>query len=109
MLLTTSPGQEGTLPGTNRSGAFPLFLQSIFDDNAIEWEEALISQRSFDFVGPNGSSFTACVHEVGLGNLDMCAGPRTNHIEPRYAETIQSLALFAGAGPLSGPLRLGGN
>ena len=56
--------------GSNRSGAIPAFMDAVFQEHAIPWEEVPLSQRSKDF-SPD-SSFTACVHEVAIGHTDMC-------------------------------------
>lgn len=58
--------------GTNRSGAFLRFMEDIMSTYAVPWEEHPISDRSHEF-SPN-SVWTACVHEVAIGNTDMCWG-----------------------------------
>ena len=88
LMTTTSPGQAGAVPGTNKSGAYPLFIYSTFNESQIEWEALPISQRSYDFVGGNGSSYTVCTHEVGLGNIDMCWGPFWTTPERRRLTTF---------------------
>lgn len=58
--------------GTNRSGSVPVFMNNIFDRGNIPWEEVPLSAPSRAF-SPR-SSFSACVHDVHIGNTDMCWG-----------------------------------
>ena len=58
--------------GSNRSGAVLVFMDEIFKEYNIPWEEVPVSARSKEF--SPGSSYTACVHDVGIGNTDMCWG-----------------------------------
>lgn len=66
--LKLQPG-EG-VQGTNRSGSVVVFLADILEKLKVPWVEVPISQRSRDF-SPS-SSFTACVHDVAIGHVDMC-------------------------------------
>ena len=58
--------------GSNRSGAVLVFMDEIFKEYNIPWEEVPVSARSKEF--SPGSSYTACVHDVGIGNTDLCWG-----------------------------------
>jgi len=58
--------------GSNRSGSVLVFLANVFTNAGVEWHEVPISPRSYEY-SPS-SSFTACVHEVAIGNVDMCWG-----------------------------------
>jgi len=62
--------QGGGVQGTNRSGAVVVFMANLFARYKVPWVEVPISQRSRDF--STTSSFTACVHDVAIGNVDMC-------------------------------------
>jgi hypothetical protein len=65
--------------GTNRSGSVLVFMAKLLDESKVPWEEVQISPRSYAF-SPS-SSWTACVHEVALGNTDMCK--RQSQLHPR--------------------------
>ena len=53
--------------------------------------QAPISQASWDFVGgANGSSYTACIYEVALGNLDMCVFARDDRVPAHLAFNLPS-------------------
>lgn len=82
-----APG-EG-VGGTNRSGSVPVLMDSLLRERGVRWAEVPVSRASSDF-SPS-SSFTACVHEVALGNADMCWG--------NFWVTAQrrSLACFTGS------------
>jgi len=56
--------------GTNRSGSVPVFMDRLLASERIPWEEIPVSKRSREY-SPN-SGYTACVHEVAIGNVDMC-------------------------------------
>ena len=56
--------------GTNRSGAVVVFMDNLLQSFSVPWLEVPISARSHEF-SPK-STWTACVHEVALGNADMC-------------------------------------
>jgi len=58
--------------GTNRSGSIPVFLDAIFAELGVPWHEIAITERSREY-SPT-SSFTACVHDVAIGQVDMCWG-----------------------------------
>ena len=45
--------------GTNCSGSIVVFMDNLFQELAVPWEEVPISQRFHDF---SFSSYTACVH-----------------------------------------------
>ena len=62
----------GGVGGTGRSGSVLKFMDELFERRNIPWEHVEISDRSHEF-SPN-SSFTACVHEIAIGNADMCWG-----------------------------------
>jgi hypothetical protein len=59
----------GGVGGTNRSGSSLVLMDDILNELGVPWEEIRISQRSYEFA--QGSSYTACVHEVAIGNVDM--------------------------------------
>jgi hypothetical protein len=56
--------------GTNRSGSIPVLMDNMFTRYGVAWEEVAISARSLEY-SPT-SSWTACVHDVAIGRLDMC-------------------------------------
>ena len=76
--------------GTNRSGSFLRFMDDIFTQHGIPWEEVPVSLRSQEF-SPN-SFWTACVHEVAIGNADMCWGnfwpTATRRMLTSFASTV---------------------
>jgi len=55
--------------GTNRSGSVPVFFDTIFAELGVPWHEIAITERSHEY-SPT-SSFTACVHDVAIGQVDM--------------------------------------
>ncbi len=72
MGLTAGVPVNGGIGGTNRSGAVPVYMARMLAKLNIPWHEVPISSRSREF--SPASSFTACVHEVALGNADICFG-----------------------------------
>jgi hypothetical protein len=65
----------GGVGGSGRDGAVMRFMAEIMEDYEIPWEVVEISDRSRDWgLETTGSShdWTPCVHEVALGNADMC-------------------------------------
>ena len=68
-LVTTPPGQG--VGGTNRSGAVPLFMDSIFSASEIEWEEVRCSTRRRR---PDVQLMAAC-WRVGAATMKPCSAP----------------------------------
>ena len=71
------PPRQG-VGGTNRSGSVLVFMAKLLEESKVPWEEVHISPRSYAF-SPS-SSWTACVHEVALGNTDMCKRQSQLHL-----------------------------
>jgi len=61
---------NGGIGGTNRSGSVIAFMANLMDQAGVLWQEVPISDDSYAY--STSSSFTACVHEVAIGNTDMC-------------------------------------
>ena len=61
---------SGGVGGTNRSGAVPVLLDRLLTLSSVPWRLVPISQSSYNY--SVDSSYTACVHEIAIGNADMC-------------------------------------
>ena len=91
--------------GTNRSGAVVVLVANLLTQLSVPWEETAISARSLEY--SPASSFTACVHEVAIGNLDLCIGNfwptarrRTiaNFASPIYRDSFHLIVPYAPPG-----------
>jgi hypothetical protein len=69
-LVTVSPNETG-VGGTRRDGSMVSFVDELLASAGVTWREVPISAASY--AAYPMSSFTACVHEVGLNNTDLCA------------------------------------
>jgi hypothetical protein len=94
--------------GTNRSGSVLVFMDRLMRRLGVPWEEVAVSARSREY-SPS-SSFTACVHDVAIGNVDMwCAHA---HCHPAasgvaFSHLLTVHMLFCIAGQTFGPRRQG--
>ena len=79
-IVGKKPFSDGTLKvapgsgvgGTDRSGSVLVLMDNLMQKLRVPWEEIAVSDRSKGY-SPS-SSFTACVHDVAIGNVDMCWG-----------------------------------
>ena len=91
---------SGSGVSTGRSGSVLKLMAAIFEKEGIPWEHVEISDRSNEF-SPN-SSYTACVHEIAIGNADMCWGDFWTLAERRQLELVEaSEAVTQPSGPRS--------
>jgi len=90
-IRVSYPGSSGTWTMINNGdgdveGSFPLFFDRIFEEHGIEKIFTPISQTSFDLFPL--SSYSACVHEVALGNTDICVADHFSTSERRAMSTF---------------------
>ena len=61
-----------TTPAGQKAGSYVKFMQRLASENSFTFTEQPLSATSRALY-PR-SSFTACVHEVAIGNVDLCVG-----------------------------------